>query len=185
MRNLSRWGLVSLAALSLAACNSEGGKAGDTAAATEPSSKTLAATVGDGELKSLKAVVTNAGLASVLEGKGPYTVFAPVDAAFASAGEFGTEALKAQDAALLRAHIVPGALTRSDIESAIASGGSDGAQMRTMADTLLTFSKDGDAILVSAADGAKARLTGTQSLASNGVVQPVDALLVKAATPAA
>ena len=56
--------------------------------------------------------------------------------------------------------------------------------MRTMADTLLTFSRDGTAIVVTAPDGASAHLTGSEDLAKNGVIQPIDALLIKPA-PAA
>ena len=52
--------------------------------------------------------------------------------------------------------------------------------MRTMADGLLTLSLDGDTVVVTAPDGATARLTGGETLVSNGVVQPVDAILVKA-----
>ena len=52
--------------------------------------------------------------------------------------------------------------------------------MRTMSDGLLTFSKDGDVVVVTAADGATARLTGAETVVSNGVVQPVDGVLVKA-----
>ena len=73
----------------------------------------------------------------------------------------------------------PGALTRADIASAIDRGAGKGAQMRTMAGGLLTFTKSGEAIVVTAPDGASARLTGEETLASNGVLQPVDGLLVK------
>ena len=57
--------------------------------------------------------------------------------------------------------------------------------MRTMANTLLTFSRDGEAITFTAENGAKGRLMGEERLASNGVLQPVDALLVRPETPAA
>ena len=50
--------------------------------------------------------------------------------------------------------------------------------MRTMANTLLTFSRDGETILVASESGARGRLTGEERVASNGVMQPVDALLV-------
>ncbi len=183
MRTYVRWALMPLAVLSLAACGGgDTDKADGGSAAAEPSSKTLAVTVGDGDFDTLGGVLTNAGLTSVLEGTGPYTVFAPADAAFTSGAggaDFASEAMKAQAAALLRAHIVPGALTRADIEAAIQTGGTGGTQMRTMADTLLTFTREGEAIVVTAPDGARAQLTGSESLASNGVLQPVDALLVK------
>jgi len=52
--------------------------------------------------------------------------------------------------------------------------------VRTMADGLLTFTREGEAIVVTAEDGATARLTGGETVAANGVVQPVDGVLVKA-----
>jgi uncharacterized surface protein with fasciclin (FAS1) repeats len=191
MRTILHGALASLAVLTLAACGGgdDGGKAGTADA--KPSDATLAATLnGDGDLDTLESVVTNSGLASVLEGVGPYTVLAPSDAAFEAGGGaagFTGETQKAEAAALLRAHIVPGALTRKDIAAAIERAGQDGVEMRTMADGLLTFSKDGEAIVVTTPDGARARLTGDEELARNGVIQPLDGLLVKpvAAAPAA
>lgn len=179
MRNAKTWALAPVMILCLAACGGEADTAGETAA---PSSKTLAATINDeGDLDTLERVVGNAGLSDVLEGKGPYTVFAPVNAALGAAGtELAGETMKAQSAALLRAHIVPGALTRADILAAIERDGGGGVQMRTMADGLLTFSRDGEAVIVTAEDGAVARLSGEETVASNGVVQPVDGVLVKA-----
>lgn len=183
MRNLKAWALAPVMVLSLAACGGDKDKAeGGEGATPAPSSKTLAAAIGDeGDLDTLEGVIKNAGLSEVLEGKGPYTVFAPANAALGAAGTaLADEAMKAQSAALLRAHIVPGALTRADILAAIARGGGGGVQMRTMADGLLTFSRDGEAVVITAADGATARLMGEETVASNGVVQPVDGLLVKA-----
>lgn len=190
MRIIMRRALTPLAVLLLAACGGDDDKtaAGDAAEQAQPSSQTLAATLkgGDG-FGTLGETATNAGLTSVLEGVGPYTVFAPADAAFTAGGtatDFTDESLRAQSAALLRAHIVPGALTRADIAAAIQREGGE-VQMRTMANTLLTFSRDGEAIVVSAENGARGRLTGEEQLASNGVLQPVDAVLVRPETPAA
>jgi len=172
--------------MALAACGDGGDKGAATDAVAAPSNRTLAATLaGDRAFGTLERVLENAALGAVLEGKGPYTVFAPSDAAFsASAGDLGDEAMKAQGAAMLRAHIVPGALTRADILAAIAREGAGEVQMRTMANSLLTFSKEGDAVIVTGDNGARGRLSGTETVASNGVIQPIDALLVRATPPA-
>lgn len=191
MRIIMRRALTPLAVLLLAACG--GGDddkvAGDKVEQAQPSSRTLAATLqAENGFGTLRETATNAGLTGVLEGVGPYTVFAPADAAFTAGGtaaDFTDETMRAQGAELLRAHIVPGALTRRDIEAAIERDGGGDVQMRTMANTLLTFSRDGEAIVVSADNGARGRLTGEERLASNGVLQPVDALLVRPATPPA
>ena len=191
MRIIMRRALTPLAVLVLAACGGgdEDTKAGGEATEqTQPSSQTLAAALqGPDGFGTLSETATNAGLTSVLEGVGPYTMFAPADAAFTAGGtaaDLTDESLRAQSAALLRAHIVPGALTREDIAAAIQRDGGE-VQMRTMANTLLTFSRDGEAIVVSAENGARGRLTGEERLASNGVLQPVDALLVRPETPTA
>lgn len=180
-----RWALTPLCVMALAGCGQDAGKTEGTGAAA-PSNQTLAAALKDDRsFATLERVLDNAALGDVLAGKGPYTVFAPSDAAFAaSAGDLGDEAMKAQGAAMLRAHIVPGALTRADIVAAIDRNGSGAVEMRTMANSLLTFSKEGDAVIVSGDNGARARLTGDETLASNGVVQPVDGLLVLPAATA-
>lgn len=182
MSNLARLAAASLAALALAACTpaDDAAPAGAAPAASAP---TLAAGLkAGGELDSVESIVAAAGLESVLEGVGPYTVFAPTDAAFgaAGAGDLASEENRAPAAALLRAHIVPGALTRQDILDAIDGAGTGKAEMRTMDEGLLSFSRDGEAVIVTAADGSTARLTGEQTLARNGVIQPVDGVLVKA-----
>ncbi len=183
---MMRWALAPLCVMALAGCGEGAGKA-DGAGAVTPSNRTIAATLKDDRaFGTLERVLDNAALGEVLAGTGPYTVFAPSDAAFAaSAGDLGEEAMKAQAAAMLRAHIVPGALTRADILAAIAREGSGEVQMRTMANSLLTFSQEGDAVIVAGDNGARATLTGSETVASNGVVQPVDGLLVRPAAAAA
>ncbi len=186
MGSKMRWALAPLCFLALAACGDGAGKTDGTGAAA-PSNRTLTATLKDDRaFGTLDRVLDNAALGDVLAGTGPYTVFAPSDAAFAAtAADLGDEAMKAQAAAMLRAHIVPGALTRADILAAIAGKESGSVQMRTMANSLLTFSKEGDAVIVTGDSGARASLTGSETVASNGVVQPVDGLLVAAPAPAA
>lgn len=179
MRKTLIWAATA-AALTLAACGRTE-PAADASGAPAPTNLTLAASLDDNEnLGALEGVVEGAGLRTVLEGVGPYTVFAPTDAAFTAAGGAPGVDEKAQGATLIRAHIVPGAVTRADINAALdrASGGK--VEMRTMDDGVLTFTREGQAIRVTAPDGATALLTGSETAASNGVIQPVDRVLVKA-----
>ena len=185
MRRIAPWAIAPVAALALTACTNAGGETGTT----EPANQTLSAALGsDGEFDTLDEVITNAGLEAVLEGVGPYTVIAPVNAAFSGGTEavdFTQAEMRAQGAELVRAHLLPGAVTRDDLIAAIERGGEEGAAMRTMSDGLLTFTRDGEVIIVTAEDGATAHMTGDEFLASNGVIQPVDGLLVAAGeTPA-
>ncbi len=177
MRTMIRMAALPVAILALAACN----PADKADTPKEPSGETLAVALNDGHDR-LSAIVNAADLKSVLEGVGPYTVFAPADAAIPAGDAFTSAETKAQGAALLRAHIVPGALTRKDIGGAIDLSNDGSVKMRTMADGMLTFRRDGDAITVTADDGATARLVGDEELVANGVVQPVDGLLLKATT---
>ena len=187
MNTLTRLALTASAALVLAGCGDRADKAAPDTAAKAPAAapdKSLAAilSAADGH-GALAKVTANSGLGAVLEGVGPYTVLAPPDAVLRASGgvDFTDAALKAEGAALLRAHIVPGALTRADIGAAVDRAAGKGAQMRTMAGGLLTFTRGEDAIVVTAPDGATARLSGDEALASNGVLQPIDGLLVKPA----
>jgi len=170
MKTPFRWALAPLAVLALAACNRDG-------AELTPADETLAVAARDAG--ALGRIVDNAGLAQALEGVGPYTLFAPPDAALTGGdADFTDPSLKAESAALLQAHIVPGTVTRADIAAAIDAAGEGGAQMRTMGGGLITFSREGEAIVATAEGGATARLTGDEELLSNGALQPVDGLLV-------
>lgn len=185
MRTLMRRALTPLAVVLLAACGGENEKAAETAEQVQPSSRTLAATLrAEAGFSALGRTATNAGLSGVLDGVGPYTLFAPGDPAFPEDGaltDVTDESRRAESAALLQAHIVPGALTRADIVAALDGDADGSVQMRTMANTLLTFSREGSTIVVTSEGGARGRLTGDERVASNGVMQPVDAVLLRSA----
>ena len=191
--------MLAAACLAAAGCSDGGNEvAGNQAAGNASANASVAAgegTVvtalrGNSDLSSSAALVESAGLVSVLEGVGPYTLFAPTNAALESGlgeqrlNELRGSALRPQAVALLRAHIVPGVLTRRDIDAAIDAAHEGPVEMRTMADTVLTFPRDGDAIVVASADGARARLSGDGTTASNGVVHGVDGVLRRAEAPA-
>lgn len=171
---MKRWALAPLAALALAACGEREaeGPAGTPAAVDE----TLAQVVDGGDLSTLDGVIEKAGLGTVLEGVGPYTVLAPVNAAFT--GDVAEQADAAAAAAMIRAHILPGAVTRADIGKALDADADGKVEMRTMDDGLVTFSRDGTTIVATGPGGATARLTGEETAATNGVAQPIDGLLV-------
>lgn len=175
---MKRWAfaplVAPLAALALAACGEREteGPAGAPAAVDE----TLAQVVDGGDLSTLEGVIEKAGLGTVLEGVGPYTVLAPVNAAFT--GDVAEQADAAAAAAMIRAHILPGAVTRADIAKALDADADGKVEMRTMDDGLVTFSRDGTTIVATGPGGATARLTGEETAATNGVAQPIDGLLV-------
>jgi uncharacterized surface protein with fasciclin (FAS1) repeats len=184
------------AAILLAGCNpaaDTGNVAANGAAApanaVEAGSQTIAAALaGDGDLGRLNAIAGNAGLAELLGGTGPFTLFAPDNDALTAWGADRADALKGeamrpQAIALLRAHIVPGVVTRQDLDAALQRNASRPTKMRTMAGGTLTFTRDGDAIVVASDTGGRGRLV-EETLASNGAIERVDGLLVPAEAPA-
>lgn len=178
MRAIVKWAVAPAMVLALAACGGEGKTNAD--GTLEPSGQTLAQSLGD--YGRFGAVVDNAGLEQVLEGVGPYTLFAPVDDAFEQARlsqDLTDETMSAQGAALVREHMVPGVVTRADIEAAILASESGTVEMRTLGEGTLTF-REQDGVIYVADGDREARLTGEEDLASNGVVQPIDALLLTA-----
>jgi uncharacterized surface protein with fasciclin (FAS1) repeats len=75
----------------------------------------------------------------------------------------------------LTPHIVPGTVTTQDLDRAIERGKGK-AQLATVGGTTLTFTRSGDALLVS--DGkTQARITRPDLLQSNGVVHSIDGVL--------
>jgi uncharacterized surface protein with fasciclin (FAS1) repeats len=152
-----------------------------------PPSKTIAEIVieaadmgEDSEFTVLLAAVLQAELAEALSGEGPFTVFAPTDAAFAAAMEaldVSAEDLLANPdlASILLYHVVGGeeALYSNDVAAAL-----DGMDDGVSVDTLL----EGDPIKVTAnemgvyVDGAL--VVQTDILASNGVIHVIDAVLL-------
>jgi uncharacterized surface protein with fasciclin (FAS1) repeats len=151
----------------------EGGQAGTHILDTLSSS---------GEHATFVNAINSAGLTETLSGSQPYTVFAPTEAAFQKLPAGATGGLLAPEArgqltALLTGHIVPGTVTAEDLSKAIERGKGK-AQLATVGGTSLSFSRSGDAILVTDAKGGQGRLSGTERAASNGVIHSVDAVLM-------
>lgn len=180
------------AALLLAACGKE--EAGNVAAPEpneaapraaasneQPKTSLLETLSGSADHKTLANAVKAAGLTETLSGAQPYTLFAPTEAAFQKLPAGAANGLLAPEAkgrlvALLTGHIVPGVVTAADLGKAIERGKGK-AQLATVGGSNLTFSRDGEAILVTDSAGGQSRLTGTERLASNGVVHDVDGVL--------
>jgi uncharacterized surface protein with fasciclin (FAS1) repeats len=176
----------------LAACQQQGGgnastEANGAAAAPsvaakgeQPKTNILQALEGSAEHKTLVNAVKAAGLTETLSGAQPYTLFAPTEAAFqkfpGGSGALLAPEAKGRLVALLTGHVVPGAVTAADLGRAIDRGKGK-AELATVGGSTLSFTRDGEAIVVTDAAGGQARLTRTDQLASNGVVHDVDGVL--------
>jgi uncharacterized surface protein with fasciclin (FAS1) repeats len=131
---------------------------------------------------TLVAAVKAAGLVDTLSGKGPFTVFAPTNAAFAKLPA-GTVAnlVKPENKAtltkILTYHVVPGRITAGQIASmAMRHHGS--ATLKTVEGENLRFMKSKGSWWVVDAKGGKARITIPNVMQSNGVIHVVDAVLM-------
>jgi uncharacterized surface protein with fasciclin (FAS1) repeats len=189
MRNI----LTAAACLLAAACQQQGN---DQAASGNGAAASLAAVGGEAQSKQSIAdglagaaghgrfvnALKAAGLDDTLGGAQPYTVFAPTDDAFARLQGGGADALlapenKARLVSVLTGHIVPGTVTADDLRKAIDRGNGK-AQIATVGGGTLTFTRDGDSIAVAGPDGSRGRISGAESLQSNGVVHAVDTVLM-------
>lgn len=135
-----------------------------------------------GEHKTLVTAVKQAELVDTLSGTGPFTVFAPTDAAFAQVPPVTRDgwmrpAQKEVLADVLKYHVVAGKVTAADLATRITEGGGK-AVLKTVEGQDLNATKSGDAIILTSASGNKAAVTQADVNQSNGVIHVVDAVLV-------
>ncbi|PIQ49987.1 MAG: Nex18 symbiotically induced protein [Cytophagales bacterium CG12_big_fil_rev_8_21_14_0_65_40_12] len=126
--------------------------------------------VGQDNLKTLVAAVKAAGLVDVLKGKGPFTVFAPTDAAFAALPAGTLEMLlkpenKDKLVAILTYHVVAGQVMSTDL--------SNGQEAATVQGEKVKVSIYGGKVKISGANVIAADVK-----ASNGVVHVIDAVIL-------
>ena len=180
----SRAGIGALAplALLLAACSAQDSTTADPATQDNLGRTVATVMAGNDDLSTFSEAMSQTGLSTMLDGPSSYTVIAPTNEAFA--GSDGSEGMLDNDtpapllAALLREHIIPGALTPESIVEAIeAKGGA--VEMRTLGSGTLTFDKDGENLVMRTAKGTDARLVSAAMVSNNGVLFPVDQVLVE------
>ncbi len=126
--------------------------------------------VSNGNFNTLVAAVTAAGLVETLKGDGPFTVFAPTDAAFAALPEGTVESLLLPEnkdtlVSILTYHVVPGAVTSDQL-----------AGQRLSVATV-----NGANVHIDGRNGVKvedSNVTTADIIASNGVIHVIDAVLL-------
>lgn len=130
--------------------------------------------------KTLVAAVKAAGLVDTLAGKGPFTVFAPTDAAFAALPAGTVDTLlkpenREQLTSVLTYHVVPGQVAAADLIAAIeANGGS--ASLTTVEGGTLTATLDGGKVKLTDERGGTATVVAADLMSSNGIVHVTDAV---------
>jgi uncharacterized surface protein with fasciclin (FAS1) repeats len=140
-----------------------------------PSKNIIQNAVNSKDHTTLVAAVKAAGLVDTLEGPGPFTVFAPTNAAFATL-------LKPENkgtlTTVLTYHVVPGRMTAVSLMKAVKDGGGE-AHLKTVAGEDLVVKQDGPGKLtVTDAKGDVANVTTADVLQSNGVIHVIDTVLL-------
>ncbi|MDP3492793.1 MAG: fasciclin domain-containing protein [Hyphomonadaceae bacterium] len=153
-------------------------------AAMYPSKNIIENAVNSADHKTLVAAVKAAGLVDTLSGPGPFTVFAPTDAAFARLPAGAVDGLlkpdmKATLQKVLTYHVVAGRMIAADISKAIQAGGGK-ATLTTVAGGTLTASMMGNMIMLVDAKGNMSHVTIGDVMQSNGVIHVVDSVLMPA-----
>ncbi len=128
--------------------------------------------VAAGSFKTLAAALQAAGLVDTLKGNGPFTVFAPTDAAFAKLPAGTVEDLlkpenKAKLTAILTYHVVPGNVPASQVVTM------NGKEVKTVNGQSVKISVNGGTVKV---DGATVVTTDVK--ASNGVIHVIDSVIL-------
>lgn len=121
-----------------------------------------------GQFTTLTKLLKRAGLAGTLEGRGPFTVFAPTDAAFAKVPKATLDELLASKAklkAVLLYHVVAGKVTAKDVVKLSSA--------KTLDGKLVRIRVGGSTVFV---NGAK--VTRPDVIASNGVIHVLDRVLI-------
>ncbi|WP_332659282.1 fasciclin domain-containing protein [Brevundimonas sp.] len=185
---------VSIAAmLALAACGNnaeEAAPADATAADTSAmapapvaSGTVVAVAQGNPDFSTLVSAVTAAGLGDTLNGGGPFTVFAPTNAAFEKVPAATRENLmapagKAALTKILTYHVVPGRVDAATLTQQIQAGGGS-AQLTTVQGGVLTARAGADgSVTLTDAKGGVSRVVQADVAASNGVIHAIDTVVM-------
>ena len=151
-------------------------------AAMYPSKNIVENAVNSKDHTTLVAAVKAAGLVETLEGKGPFTVFAPTNKAFDALPKGTVDNLlkpenKVQLTKVLTYHVLAGKFDSKAIAAAIKAG--DGkVSMKTVEGDMLTFKMNGKNLEVYDENGGHATVTTADVYQSNGVIHVVDGVLL-------
>ena len=133
-------------------------------------------------LTTLVAAVQAAGLVDTLAGPGPFTVFAPTNAAFdrlpkGTVGKLVQPDMKPQLTGILTYHVVAGKLTARDLIAKVKAMGGRG-QLTTVAGGTLTLSMRGGKLIIRDETGQAATVQTADVLQKNGVVHVINRVLM-------
>ncbi len=147
-----------------------------------PSKNIVANAVNSKDHTTLVAAVKAAGLVETLQSAGPFTVFAPTNAAFEKLPKGTVETLvkpenKATLTTILTYHVVAGKLNAKDIAKLIKAGNGK-AELKTVQGGVLTASIEGKKLLLTDTKGGKSYVTIADVNQSNGVIHVIDTVVM-------
>lgn len=151
-------------------------------AAMYPSKTIVDNAVNSKDHTTLVAAVQAAGLVDTLKSAGPFTVFAPTNAAFSKLPAGTVDTLvkpenKETLTSILTYHVVPGRMTAKDVAAAIKAGNGK-ATLTTVQGGTLTASMMGNRVMLTDAKGGMSHVTQADVMQSNGVIHVVDTVLM-------
>lgn len=151
-------------------------------AAMYPNKNIIENAVNSKDHTTLVAAVKAADLVETLQGKGPFTVFAPTNAAFDKLPKGTVETLlkpenKKKLQTILTYHVAAGKWSAADIAKAIKDGKGK-ASIKTVSGGTLTAWLKGNDLYISDENGGQAKVTIADVNQSNGVIHVVDAVLL-------
>ncbi len=150
--------------------------------AMSPQKNIVQNAVNSADHTTLVAAVKAGGLADALQGKGPFTVFAPTNEAFAALPAGTVETLlkpenKATLTSILTYHVVSGSHDVAGLEKMIEDGGGK-AMLKTLQGETLKVVRNGDNLMLVDAKGGTADITIANVHQSNGVIHVIDHVLM-------
>ena len=149
-----------------------------------PQGNIVAAASSSPDFKTLVAAVKAAKLTDTLASKGPFTVFAPTNDAFAKLPAGTVETLLKPEnrdklTKVLTYHVIPGKLTAAAILKAINAGGGQ-ATLTTVEGSQLTAKLDGQNVVLVDESNRTSIVTKTDLVQSNGVIHVIDTVVLPA-----
>lgn len=154
-----------------------------SAEATMPEEQTIAEiAMANEDFSTLVTAVKAAGLAETLNSAGPYTVFAPTNAAFDKLPEGTVESLvepanKEKLAGILTYHVLEGEYKAADIVKAIKDNNGSFTVVTVEGESLIAM-LDGENVVLTDAAGNESTVVMTDVEASNGVIHAIDAVVM-------
>lgn len=151
-------------------------------AAMYPTKNIVENAVNSKDHTTLVAAVKAAGLVETLQSKGPFTVFAPTNAAFDKLPKGTVETLLMPEnikmlQTILTYHVVAGKMNASDIAKAIKMGNGK-ATLKTVSGGTLTAWMKGKDLYITDENGGKSKVTIADVNQSNGVIHVIDAVVL-------